>query len=137
MKSLLGGGIGNMTATGQKSAVLNIAQTLFEAEVQSHLTHLQAVGKSYAVHMALNEFYQAIPDLRDELIEKYQGKYGILTGFGSVNLVDNLEPIAFIKGCLKEIEDSRKSVTDGYLQQLIDNCIEQFASTLYKLINLH
>lgn len=122
---------------GTKDAVLNIAQILFAAEFQSHVTHLQAVGKSFAVHMALNEFYQAMPELRDELVEKCQGKYGIITGYKNIPVTDNLAPIPFLQNSLKVIETNRQSITDGYLQQLTDNVIEQFNSTLYKLNNLH
>lgn len=121
----------------QKSAILYIAQCLFKSEVQGHIIHLQAVGKSYATHMALGEFYLSLPELRDELVEKYQGKYGILTGYANIEVKDNLEPIPFVQGELKNIEMYRKSITDGYLQQLTDNIIEQFSQTLYKLINLH
>lgn len=121
----------------QKSAILNIAQLLFKSEVQGHITHLQAVGKSYATHVALGEFYTSLADLRDNLVEKYQGKYGILKGYKSIDVKDDMEPISFVQGVLSDIETNRTSITDGYLQQLVDNIIEQYTETLYKLINLH
>lgn len=121
---------------GQGESVLSIAQTLFCAEVNGHILHLQAKNKSYATHMALGEFYEAMGDLRDAVVEKYQGKYGILTGYKNIEVNELYDPIYMVKEYLTTIEIARKGITDGYLQQLTDNIIEQFASTLYKLTNL-
>ena len=125
-----------MQPMNQGAAILSIAQTLFCSEVNGHILHMQAKNKSYATHMALGEFYEAMGDLRDALVEKYQGKYGILTGYKNVEVKESYEPIYMVTEYLATIENARKAVTDGYLQQLVDNIIEQFASTLYKLINL-
>lgn len=118
----------------QVGAVLNIAQTLFQAQIQTHIAHLQS--DSYAEHVALGEFYDAAGDLADAIIEKTQGKYGIIRGYKTITLVDDVDCCAYLKSVLSYIEKQRQSITEGYLQQLTDNIIEQIASTLYKLENL-
>lgn len=123
--------------SSKKTAVLTIAQTLFEAEAQTHIIHLQAKKKSYAEHIALDEFYKAIPDLVDELVEKTQGKYGPITGYKAMSISDNTEAIPYLESGLKKIEVAREQLNEGYLEQLTDNIIEQYSQTLYKLKNLH
>lgn len=121
----------------QKKAVLNIAQALFAAQIQTHIIHLEAKKKSYAEHIALNEFYDALGGLADELVEKTQGKYGIITGYSNMAISSGVDAIPYINRLLTLVETNRKALVDGYIQQLTDNVIEQIASTLYKLNNLH
>jgi len=118
----------------QKGAVLNIAQALFQAQIQTHIAHLQS--DSYAEHIALGEFYEAAGDLADAIIEKTQGKYGIIKGYKTIQLMDDIDCCEYMKTVLGYVEKQRLSIKEGYLQQLTDNIIEQIASTLYKLENL-
>ena len=52
---------------------------LFEARDFAHFAHLEAAKKSYPEHKALNDFYDAIVGLADDLYETYAGQYGLLT----------------------------------------------------------
>lgn len=56
---------------------------LFEIEVVAHIAHAQTT--SFAMHLALGTLYEDIVGHRDSFIESYQGKYGIITGYKSVN----------------------------------------------------
>jgi DNA-binding ferritin-like protein len=125
-----------MNLDSRRTAVLNISQILFEAEIQTHIIHLLAKDKSYSQHQALGEFYESLGDMNDDLVEKYQGKYSPLNGYKSIPIKDYIEPIIYLTDVLKRIEASRKSLQEGYLEQLVDNIIEQIAKTLYKLKNL-
>lgn len=50
------------------------ATELMNARTSIHKLHLRVQGEgSYAAHKALNEFYDALPDFADTLIEGYQG----------------------------------------------------------------
>lgn len=50
------------------------ATELMNARTSIHKLHLRVKGDgSYAAHKALNEFYDALPDFADTLIEGYQG----------------------------------------------------------------
>jgi hypothetical protein len=105
--------------------------SLFAIEVDMHIAHLQS--GSYAEHMALNELYTGIVDLRDRFIESYQGKYGILKGYTSFSIQEGVDPITYLKNWAKEYEPYRVTLTDGYLQQICDDILELVNSTLYKL----
>jgi hypothetical protein len=98
---------------------------------------LQTKSKSsFAEHTALGGFYDKIGDLIDGLVESYQGKHDIITGYQSLKLEDykNVEQlISYFKALDAEIEKDRKKVKESYLQNQIDEVQELIYSTLYKL----
>ncbi len=58
--------------------------TLMASRTQAHIFHLQT--PSFAAHMALQAYYEGIVPLIDGLVESYQGKNGIITGYGNIAL---------------------------------------------------
>jgi len=105
---------------------------LFEVEVVAHIAHLQTT--SFAVHSALSGLYENIVGHRDSFIESYQGKYGIITGYKSVNPNEGTDIAKYLITFRSECEQFRLTLDkDGYLQQIIDDIIELVNSTLYKL----
>lgn len=109
---------------------------LFEIEVNAHIMHLQTKGRgSFAVHSALNSLYQDIVGWRDNFLESYQGKYGIVTGYKPIQIM-TVSPKEYVAKKVTEVEMYRSKFTDGYLQQIIDSIIELLYSTKYKLDNL-
>jgi hypothetical protein len=86
--------------------------------------------------MALGEYYDGIGGLLDGIVESYQGKYDILTGYDTIKTVDyksTEQLISFFKGLDDNIEKNRKSVKESYIQNQIDTIQELIYSTLYKL----
>ena len=64
-------GVGGSSLDNMVSAC---ATELMNARTSIHKLHLRVKGDgSYAAHKALNEFYDALPDFADTLIEGYQG----------------------------------------------------------------
>lgn len=114
-----------------------LASCLMDARNQVHVFHLQTT--SYAQHMALGDLYTGIVDLIDRFIESAQGKYGIIRGYKSelTTYNESGNSIEYIKSKVKEVEKYREYFSEaGYLQQIIDDIIELFYSTIYKLENL-
>lgn len=113
-------------------SISDLAILLLEARNTTHILHLKT--RSYAQHMALNDFYDGVVDLFDKIVETYQGKYGIVSGYGkSIRIDENANPVKYLESVLSELESLRKDFKDGWLQQLIDDTIELTTSTLYKL----
>ena len=114
---------------------------LFTAYVQTHTFHLQVKGKgSFAIHMALNELYEAIPGFIDEIVESYQGKYGIITDYkvnNISNFTDKLQIITYLKNLHLFIDNNREKLfQDSDILNTIDEIKSTIKQTLYKLENL-
>ena len=112
----------------------NFIGTLFLARDVTHSVHLNT--RSYAKHKALQKFYENIIDLADAFAEAYQGRYGLIGPISLQSAKKTTNIIEFLEDQLKEIEATRYKVCDKEdtpLQQLIDNVIELYLTTLYKL----
>jgi DNA-binding ferritin-like protein len=108
--------------------------TLFLARDVTHSVHLNT--RSYAKHVALNEFYDSIVDLADKFAEAYQGRHGLIGPITLMSAKKTTDVIEFLKDSLADIEDMRYKVIekdDTALQNIIDEIVGQYLSTLYKL----
>ena len=120
-----GGGNGNFT---------QLVSKILHSRNQVHIFHLQT--KSYAEHIALNDYYDGVLGLFDGLIESYQGKHGIISNYkcdGFDNYKSGEQVINYLKKLDGDIDTLRKSVKESYLQNQIDTIQELINSTLYKL----
>jgi hypothetical protein len=107
---------------------------LLHSQTQVHIFHLQT--KSYSEHKALQKYYEGIDALVDGIIESYQGKYDVVTGYNSIKTEDYKSPeqvIKYFKALDSMVEKNRKSVKESYIQNQIDTVQELIFSTLYKL----
>ena len=107
---------------------------LFLARDVTHSVHLNT--RSYSKHKALNIFYDRIIGAADDFAEAYQGRHGLIGPITLHSAKKTTNVIEFLEDSLKEIEDCRYEVcdkSDSSLQQLIDNIIEIYLRTLYKL----
>ena len=110
-----------------------IVAVLFLARDLAHREHLKT--NSYAQHMALGAFYPAIIDLADRLAEACQGRHGPLQDIpllsndtGKTNIVEVLQSL------LVKVEKMRSEIgEDSSLQAIVDDIVELFLSTIYKL----
>ena len=115
----------------------DMISTLLHSRSQTHIFHWQTKSQSsYAEHMALGGYYDGIGDLLDGIVESYQGKYDIITGYKSMDVEDyksTEQLISYFKELDDNIEKNRKSVKESYIQNQIDTIQELIYSTLYKL----
>ena len=108
--------------------------TLFLARDVAHSVHLNT--RSFAKHMALNEFYDAIVDLADKFAEAYQGRHGMIGPITLMSAKKTGNILEFLQDSLADIEKMRYEVcdkADTALQNIIDEIVGQYLSTLYKL----
>jgi hypothetical protein len=107
---------------------------LFLGRNVAHSVHLNT--RSYSKHVALNTFYDNVIDVADAFAEAYQGRHGLIGPIAMPAAKKTTNIIEFLQGQLAEIEKGRYDVcdkSDSALQQLIDNIVELYLSTLYKL----
>jgi len=121
----------------ESASIVDMISTLLHSRSQVHIFHWQTKSQSsFAEHMALGGYYDEIGGLLDGIVESYQGKYDILTGYDTIKTVDyksTEQLISFFKGLDDNIEKNRKSVKESYIQNQIDTIQELIYSTLYKL----
>ena len=124
-----------------KSEPCKFVSKIFESRQMAHVYHLQAKGEgSYALHMALDEYYKNIIKLNDELIEVYQGQYDILEDYEIIETADKPDnAIQYFIEVAEFIKSTRKVAfveEDTHLQNIIDGMVALLYKTLYKLKNL-
>ncbi len=108
--------------------------TLFLARDVAHSVHLNT--RSFSKHMALNSFYDEVVDLADKFAEAYQGRHGLIGPVSLMSAKKTGNIIEFLKDSLKDIEDCRYEVcdkSDTAMQNIIDEIVGLYLSTLYKL----
>ena len=119
-----------------------LISTLMASRDQAHIFHWQVTGQgSYATHKALNNYYDAVLDLVDGLVESYQGKHGIVKGYTPVEQYseyDSSTVLKYFKGLASYVERcyDKLDAKDTYILNQIDNVKELVYSTIYKLENL-
>jgi len=107
---------------------------LFLARDVAHSVHLNT--RSYSKHKALQKFYENIIDRADAFAEAYQGRHGLMGAISLSSAKKTANVVEFLESQLKEIESNRYKICDkedSTMQQLIDNIIELYLTTLYKL----
>jgi hypothetical protein len=117
-----------MNSAGEYVAVLFLGRDL------AHRAHLRT--RSYAEHVALQEFYENIIPLADAFAEAYQGRFNELL---DIPLIDNEfegEIADILDQQMALIEDNREEIaprTETALHNLVDEAVALYQSTLYKL----
>ena len=113
---------------------------LFESREMAHVYHLSVKGDmgSYAAHVALGAYYDGILGQIDDLIEIYQGQYGLVESFDIIDTstTKTTEPIEYFEELVQFVKSERNqllSAEDTRLQNIVDEVIALIYKTLYKL----
>ena len=116
---------------------MNAAQLmglLFLGRNVAHSVHLNT--RSYSKHKALGHFYKDVIKLADKFAEAYQGRHGLIGPIAIPAAKKTTNIIEFLQDQLAEIEKGRYDVcekTDTPIQNIIDEIVGLYLSTLYKL----
>ena len=114
----------------------DLVSRIFKTRNQAHLSHWKT--KSYAEHQALGSFYDSVIDALDKLVEATQGSKGII---GHVDLSCNDESIDIVKMLTDDanwISKNRAKIASSVpaLENIVDEIVGLYLSTIYKLKNL-
>lgn len=110
--------------------------TLQQSVVSTWRKHLRTA--KYSKHMALNDFYEDMPEKVDALIEAWMGVNGRkIKSYDNILQSKNMNTLAYLK-------ELRKVVKQGYalmngeaeLEAKLDDIVELIDSTLYKVKEL-
>lgn len=114
--------------------------TMFLSREVAHREHLRITGTgSFSIHTALNTFYLEIVEKADSLTEAYQGRHTIIANI-PILTTDSYEEIDdVLEKHMTDIEKMRYAAidkSDTPLQNIVDDIVALYLSTLYKLRNL-
>jgi glycerophosphoryl diester phosphodiesterase len=107
---------------------------LFLSRNVAHSVHLNT--RSFAKHSALQTFYDEIVDLTDKFAEAYQGRHGLIGPIAVPAAKKTTNIVEFLQAAMTEVEEARYEVcekTDTPIQNIIDEIVGLYLSTLYKL----
>ena len=110
--------------------------TLQQSVVSTWRKHLRTA--KYAKHMALNEFYEDMPEKVDALIEAWMGvNEKKIKGYENILQSANMNTLTYLKE-LKKIAKQGYELMGGEkeLEALLDDIVELIDSTLYKVKEL-
>lgn len=111
--------------------------TLQQSVVSTWRKHLRTA--KYSKHMALNDFYEEMPEKVDDLIEAWMGVNGKkIKNYENILQSSNMNTLSYLK-------ELRRVVKQGYvlmngekeLEALLDDIVELIDSTLYKVKELN
>lgn len=110
--------------------------TLQQSVVSTWRKHLRTA--KYAKHIALNDFYEDMPEKVDALIEAWMGVNGRkIKGYENILQSANMNTLTYLKE-LKKIAKQGYELMGGEkeLEALLDDIVELIDSTLYKVKEL-
>ena len=119
-----------------------LVSTLMASRDQAHIFHWGTTGPgSFAAHMALGAYYEAVPDLIDALVEAWQGRNGLLNGFVPAERFDEYSEetaVKYFKALATYVDRAYNKIpkeNTNIINQL-DAFKDLIYTTIYKLENL-
>lgn len=110
--------------------------TLQMSVVAGWRKHLKSA--KYGNHIALQEFYEEMPDKVDALIEAWMGAHGKKVGsFQNILSSSNMNTLKYLQELKKICKEGYELMGDNdELKGLMDDIVNQINSTLYKVKEL-
>ena len=124
---------------GEGSNPSKFFSKLFESREMAHIYHLQVNGEmgSHAKHTALGDYYEGVLGFVDDLIEIWQGQYGIIEEYDVIDTSEtkSKDTIEYFNELARFIKEERKCIPaeDTHLHNIIDEVVALVYKTLYKL----
>jgi len=124
---------------GEGSNPSKFFSKLFESREMAHIYHLQVNGEmgSHAKHTALGDYYEGVLGFIDDIIEIWQGQYGIIEEYDTIDTSEtkSKDTIEYFNELARFIKEERKCIPteDTHLHNIVDEVVALVYKTLYKL----
>lgn len=102
---------------------------LFSTRQIAHVEHLKT--DMFSAHIALNELYNELLDLTDELIETYQGQFGLIEPIDKLFL-EYTDIIEYLESFASEVARISEKMPEGCGH--LGNIMQEISSLMYKTI---
>jgi DNA-binding ferritin-like protein len=130
-------GIKKDNKNSMEGRICELISKAFTTRNLLHFAHWNT--KSFASHMALGDLYDQIIEDIDEIVETYQGKFGLVEDLYCEAAKLPKDITNHVKEEAQWVEDNRMFISKGEtsIENLIDTLIGHYHKTTYKLENLH
>jgi len=117
--------------------MIELFNKLIEVRDISHQIHLNQ-SETQAKHEALGDFYEALLDHFDLLVEVYQGQFGLVDNFGEFKGVEYEDHIKYFTDFATYVNSKRSEIKEEakHLNTIIDEILIDTYKLLYKMKNL-
>ena len=112
---------------------------LLESREMAQVYHWTVKGDmgSHAAHLALEVYYTEVIEFIDDIVEIYQGQYGLIEGYDIIDTTDSKskDKLDYFKEAVEFVKSGRKCIKaeDTHIHNIIDELIALQYKTIYKL----
>jgi len=112
---------------------------LLESREMAQVYHWTVKGDmgSHAAHLALEAYYDGVIGFIDDIVEIYQGQYGIIEGYDVIDTTDSKskDRLDYFKETVEFVKSARKCIKaeDTHIHNIVDELIALQYKTIYKL----
>ena len=112
---------------------------LLESREMAQVYHWTVKGDmgSHAAHLALQTYYEEVIEFIDDIVEIYQGQYGLIEGYDVIDTTDSKskDRLDYFKEAVEFVKSERTCIKaeDTHIHNIIDELIALQYKTIYKL----
>jgi hypothetical protein len=112
---------------------------LLESREMAQVYHWTVKGDmgSHAAHLALEAYYSGVIEFIDDIVEVYQGQYGLIEGYDQIATDEtrSKDKLDYFKEVVEFVKSERSciKVEDTHLHTIIDEVVVLIYKTIYKL----
>ena len=112
---------------------------LLESREMAQVYHWTVKGDmgSHAAHLALEAYYDGVIGFIDDIVEIYQGQYGIIEGYDIIDTTDSKskDRLDYFKETVEFVKSGRTCIKaeDTHIHNIVDELIALQYKTIYKL----
>jgi hypothetical protein len=112
---------------------------LLESREMAQVYHWTVKGDmgSHAAHLALEAYYSGVIEFIDDIVEIYQGQYGLIEGYDVIDTTDSRskDRLDYFKEIVEFVKSGRTCIKaeDTHIHNIIDELIALQYKTIYKL----
>lgn len=123
----------------ENDEVSKFISKLLESREMAQVYHWTVKGDmgSHAAHLALQTYYEEVIEFIDDIVEIYQGQYGLIEEYNIIDTTESksLDKLDYFKEIVETVKLNRKCIKaeDTHIHNIIDELIALQYKTIYKL----
>jgi hypothetical protein len=124
---------------GENGDVSKFISKLLESREMAQVYHWTVKGDmgSHAAHLSLEAYYDGVIAFIDDIVEIYQGQYGLIEGYDVIDTTDSKskDRLDYFKETVEFVKSERTCIKaeDTHIHNIVDELIALQYKTIYKL----